>query len=495
MAGIKINTAIKVTPQCYAYTTPGVPAHDGWTKIGFTERDVETRINEQTHTVGVDHKTWWHFRATYMTEPFGSFTDKDFHAYLEKLGIARKEGTEWFQIEPNTAKSDFIDFTQNHGTVSADDNMDEVIPYKLRDEQNQAVQSAIDYFKSHEKGEFLWNCKPRFGKTLSAYELCKRMDATNVLIVTNRPAIANSWYQDYETFLGPQSGYLFVSNVDGIKDKKYVLSRQEYLDKLNNFNDDLKGCIEFVSLQDLKGSIYFGGSYDKLAEVSAEHGLKWDVLIIDEAHEGVDTYKTDTAFSHINRKHTLHLSGTPFKALANDKFADKAIYNWTYADEQRKKRDWDNASELENPYETLPRLSLYTYQMSDIVRDKVREGIELADNDIEEYAFDLNEFFKTNESGKFVHDADVDKFLDALATQDKFPFSTPELRDKLKHTFWLLNRVASAKALAKKLKLHPVFKDYEIILAAGDGKLDDDENEKSFDRVTKAIKMHDKTIC
>lgn len=494
MAGIKINTAIKVTPQCYAYTTPGVPAHDGWTKIGFTERDVETRINEQTHTVGVDHKTWWHFRATYMTEPFGSFTDKDFHAYLKKLGIARKEGTEWFQIEPNTAKSDFIDFTQNHGTVSADDNTDEVIPYKLRDEQNQAVQSAIDYFKSHEKGEFLWNCKPRFGKTLSAYELCKRMDATNVLIVTNRPAIANSWYQDYETFLGPQSGYLFVSNVDGIKDKKYVLSRQEYLDKLNNFNDDLKGCIEFVSLQDLKGSIYFGGSYDKLAEVSAEHGLKWDVLIIDEAHEGVDTYKTDTAFSHINRKHTLHLSGTPFKALANDKFADKAIYNWTYADEQRKKRDWDNASELENPYETLPRLSLYTYQMSDIVRDKVRKGIELADNDIEEYAFDLNEFFKTNESGKFVHDADVDKFLDALATQDKFPFSTPELRDKLKHTFWLLNRVASAKALAKKLKLHPVFKDYEIILAAGDGKLDNDENEKSFDRVTKAIKMHDKTI-
>ncbi len=48
MAAIKIQTATKVTPQCYAYTTPGVPAHDGWTKIGFTERDVETRIKEQT---------------------------------------------------------------------------------------------------------------------------------------------------------------------------------------------------------------------------------------------------------------------------------------------------------------------------------------------------------------------------------------------------------------------------------------------------------------
>lgn len=494
MAGIKINTATKVTPQCYAYTTPGVPKHDGWTKIGFTERDVETRINEQTHTVGVAHKTWWHLRAAYMTEPFGTFTDKDFHAYLKKLGVDREEGTEWFRIEPNTARGDFVDFTQNHGVVS-ESNADAVIPYKLRDEQNDAVQSAYDYFKSHEKGEFLWNCKPRFGKTLSAYDLCKRLTVTNVLIVTNRPAIANSWYQDYETFFGPQSGYLFVSAVDGIKDRKYVLSRHEYLDKLRAPGSNIKGCIEFVSLQDLKGSIYFGGRFDKLSEVSTEKGLTWDILIIDEAHEGVDTYKTDTAFNHINRKYTLHLSGTPFKALANEKFPEQAIYNWTYADEQKKKRDWDASSELENPYENLPRLSLFTYQMSDIIRDKVRQGIELADNDIEEYAFDLNEFFKTNESGKFVHDADVDKFLDAMTTQDKFPFSTPELRNELKHTFWLLNRVASAKALAKKLALHPVFKDYEVILAAGDGKLDDDdENEKAFDRVTKAIKTYDKTI-
>jgi hypothetical protein len=501
MAGIKINTATKVTPQCYAYTTPGVPAHDGWTKIGFTERDVETRINEQTHTVGVDHKTWWHMRAAFMTEPYGTFTDKDFHAYLKKLGISREEGTEWFEIEPNTAKGDFIDFTQNHGVVSAD-YTDAVIPYRLRNEQNEAVQSAYDYFKSHEKGEFLWNCKPRFGKTLSAYDLCRQLDVTNVLIVTNRPAIANSWYSDYETFFGPQSGFCFVSSVDGIKNKKYVMTYAEFHERvMQDAGEKIKGLIEFVSLQDLKGSIHFGGQYEKLAECSDEVidgrkiGLDWDILIIDEAHEGVDTYKTDTAFNHIRRKYTLHLSGTPFKALANEKFPENAIYNWTYADEQKAKRDWDDSNEIENPYENLPRLSLFTYQMSDIIRDKVRQGIELADNDVEEYAFDLNEFFSTNESGKFIHDADVDKFLDALTTQDKFPFSTPELRDELKHTFWLLNRVASAKALAKKLELHPVFKDYDIILAAGDGKLDDDdENEKSFDRVTKAIKTYDKTI-
>lgn len=494
MAGIRINTATQVTPQCYAYTTPGVPNHDGWTKIGFTERDVETRINEQTHTVGVEHKTWWHMRAAYMTEPYGTFTDRDFHAYLKKLSVFREEGTEWFQIAPHAAKSNFVEFAQNHGIVSENDE-DAVIPYKLRDEQNRAVEKALNYFKSHSNGAFLWNAKPRFGKTLSAYDLCKRLQAKNILIVTNRPAIANSWYSDYETFFGPQSGYLFISNVDGIKDKKYVMGRQEYLDVLNDEQVDVKGSIEFVSLQDLKGSIYFGGQYEKLSEISAEKGLNWDIMIIDEAHEGVDTYKTDTAFNHIQRKHTLHLSGTPFKALANDKFEDNAIYNWTYADEQRKKRDWNDSNELENPYANLPKLSLFTYQISDIIRDKVKEGITLADNEVEEYAFDLNEFFATNGSGKFIHDADVDKFLDAMTQQDKFPFSTPELREELKHTFWLLNRVVSAKALAKKLELHPVFKDYHIILAAGDGKLDDDdENEKAFDRVTNAIKQYDKTI-
>ena len=494
MATIPIQTTTQVVPQCYAYTTPGVPAHDGWTKIGFTERDVETRIREQTHTAGVEHKTWWAMRAAFMTPPYDTFTDREFHSYLKKLGVPREMGTEWFQIDPNVAEQNFFDFTKNHGVLSVDD-ADATIPYKLRQEQEEAVQMTLAYFNGRNQAEFLWNAKPRFGKTLSAYDLCMKLGATNILIVTNRPAIANSWYADYETFFGPQSGYLFVSNVDGIKDKKFVYSREEYI---ANLDDDVKGCIEFVSLQDLKGSIYFGGRHDKLAELSAEKGMLWDIMIVDEAHEGVDTYKTDVAFDHIKRRWTLHLSGTPFKALANDKFPQDAIYNWTYADEQRKKREWDAASEIENPYANLPRLSLFTYQMSDIVRDKLQTGITLAENDIEEYAFDLNEFFETDgdeEKPKFTHNADVNKFLDALTSQEKFPFSTPELRDELKHTFWLLNRVASAKALARKLERHPVFKDYKIILAAGDGKLDDDdENEKAFDKVVEAIATHDKTI-
>ena len=82
-----------------------------------------------------------------------------------------------------------------------------------------------------------------------------------------------------------------------------------------------------------------------------------------------------------------------------------------------------------------------------------------------------------------------------MTIQKKFPFSTEELRDELKHTFWLLDRVDSAKALAKKLREHPVFQEYEVVLAAGDGKLDDDdENMKSYDKVVASIAEHEKTI-
>ena len=123
------------------------------------------------------------------------------------------------------------------------------------------------------------------------------------------------------------------------------------------------------------------------------------------------------------------------------------------------------------------------------------DGYMDIDGETVEYAFDLNEFFATNENGYFLHNDDVDRFLNALTTQKKFPFSTPELRDELRHTFWMLNRVDSAKALAKKLRQHPVFKDYEIVLAAGDGKLDDDEaSAQAFDKVREAIAEHDRTI-
>ncbi len=490
----KIQSAIKVIPQIYAYSTLNVPYQNGYIKIGYTEQDVNKRILQQTQTAGIRANLEWQGNAIFE-EKGDRFTDHDFHLYLRKNGILQPQDlknkdfpengrNEWFHTTSEESKKLFDEFRKNRGLTKL---QEKAIPYLLRAEQKEAIDITKRYYDtSDKKKEFLWNAKPRFGKTLTVYDFCKQIKAEKILIVTNRPAIANSWFSDYAKFLGSESGYYFVSEVDSLKGKNGVLSREDYA----NLDEVEAKFIEFVSLQDLKGSKYFGGHYDKLREV---RDITWDILVIDEAHEGVDTYKTDVAFDNIHQKFTLHLSGTPFKALANEKFDSDAIFNYTYADEQKKKRDWDY-SLGENPYLPLPKLNLYTYQMSEIIRDEISQGIEI-DGETEEYAFDLNEFFSVNKNGKFIHESSVDKFLDSLTEKKKFPFSTDELRDELKHTFWFLDRVDSAKAMAKKLKEHKIFRDYEIVLAAGDGKIDDDdENKKSYDKVVEAIKKYDKTI-
>jgi len=478
----QIKTTRVALPQIYAYTTPRVPDHDGMVKIGYTEQTkVEDRIKQQCHTADIAWMLQWNGNAVFEGSN-ETFTDKAFHAYLNKLGYAQQTGTEWFHISPTESKLHFYEFRENHGVVKGKPTQS----YRLRDSQADAVERTANYFNAHPGTEYLWNAKPRFGKTLAVYDLCLRMKFKSVLVVTNRPAIADAWYSDYLRFVG-QDKYLFVSSVRALVDHETTpcLTRDQYLARIKQPNS-VKNCIEFVSLQDLKGSRYFGGNFDKLHEVAK---LQWDLLVIDEAHEGVDTFKTDQAFSNIKRLFTLHLSGTPFKALANEKFPAEAIFNWTYADECKAKDDWDEERGL-NPYEEMPKLNMFTYRMGDIVMAKVREGVEI-DGDTEAYAFDLNEFFRVDR-GKFVHDEAIDKWLDALSRQPRYPFSTPELR----HTFWLLNRVDAAKKLAEKLRdiqRHPEFADFEIVVAAGDGKTDNDEvieDEGALRRVRKAIAEH-----
>ena len=445
----------------------------------------------------MNHQTLWHAPAFY-NDTKTSFTDKDFHKYLDKAGIERRPnlGTEWFYFDgtPERSKQLFDNF--RHDGMAGLQNQAGKTPYHLRPEQEAAVQQTLAYFQAHsdnddtdEQPAFLWNAKPRFGKTLAAYDLAKRLDAKKVLIVTNRPAIANSWYDDFAKFI---DGYYFISTTDSLKSRP-TLTREQY----NAILDRDKRQITFLSLQDLKGSKYFGGNHDKLGWV---HDLDWDLLIIDEAHEGVDTDRTDAAFDIIKRKYALYLSGTPFKALANAKFPAEAIYNWTYLDEQKAKANELASGQDNGDHVNLPDLRLYTYRISEMTAADINEGIDI-DGENYDYSFDLNEFFATNSKHEFIHEADIKAFLRNLTTNGKYPFSTQQLRNELKHTFWYVgNRVDSVKALAKLLNEDPVFKDYDVVIAAGDGKSFEEEsddykaNEKSFDRVQKAIATHDRTI-
>ena len=502
MDRISIKPYKELDLKIYAYTLPEVPSHEGYVKIGETNREVKRRIFEQVGTVGLNPNIL--FEKVAKRSDGTWFHDKSLHRFFQQNGIQKRDfnghADEWFYFNGTLEKAEILTdkyINRDYDEIQIDEYHSD---YILRDEQNNAVNLTIDYYNSgKEPREYLWNAKPRFGKTLTSYDFVRKINAKNVLIVTNRPTIANSWFDDFRKFISWQeTGMKFVSETDSLKDK--ALSREDFLDFLST-NHENPSQITFISLQDLKGAKFAGGDFDKLEWVSQLH---WDLLIIDEAHEGVDTTKTDMAFDKIDRKFTLHLSGTPFKALANNKFNEDQIFNWSYIDEQEAKMNW-NYSIGSNPYENLPTLSLFTYQMSKMIEDRVSKGLTLDDNSNVDYAFDLNEFFRVKEDGKFEYETSVKKFLDNLSS-GKFPFAINKHRNELNHTFWLLPRVNSAKALEKLLKSHPVFSEYTIVLAAGDGisvdmdlnyeeeRQDYKKNLKSFDKVKKAIFDNEKTI-
>ncbi len=486
-----ISTYREITPYVYSWNTPDIPKYNGWEKIGYTEQEggPDARIAQQASQLSVRKNKLWAYRAHFMTDG-RRFTDKEFHAYLKQRGVEREYNpdakprrTEWHRFEgaPKSSKEYFLEFASGDPSSLQATGEDD---YQLRAEQESAVEQALAAFASH--GEVLWNAKPRFGKTLTTYDLMRRLDVRKALIVTNRPAIANSWFDDFVRFIGHQTTFRFVSESASLSERN-PMTRSQWSSYVSSTSDEDPRIIEFVSLQDLKGSKYFGGSYDKLKHIAQ---FEWDLLVIDEAHEGVDTTKTDVAFDQITRSHTLHLSGTPFKALASGRFSEEQIFNWTYADEQTAREQHVDGG-VDNPYVQLPRLNMLTYQMSRIITDKLAVGVAIDEDSANvDYAFDLNEFFSTNDNGYFEHEADVIKFLDTLTSNEKYPFSTSELRDEIRHSFWLLNRVASAKALEKLLKAHPVFGDYTVILAAGDGRSDENDlvaQGKALDKVRAAI--------
>lgn len=487
---LKSYTAID--PRIYAYQTPGVRKHEGWTKIGEARKQtVEARIKQQTQTVGVDWELRWERPARY--EDGLDFRDKDFHAYLVREGVEQERDEqarmpkEWFKIGGEESLERFETFVRRGAPPKGK----EMASYFLRNEQAEAVLRAREWFECGGEA-FLWNAKPRFGKTLAAYDLVRQMHCKKVMVVTNRPAVSSGWVEDFFKFIAWQEpSLLFLSeNEEAKKGRPGVLSRTAFLAKLDaqDPEEEPYGFVVFESLQGLKGSRYFGGKFDKLAWLA---GIEFDLLIIDEAHEGVETERADLAIDQLKHKHRLHLSGTPFKQLASGAFTPANTFTWSYVDEQEMKAVW--AGEENSPYEDKPTLRMYTYQLSPMVEAEVRRGFD-ADH---KYAFDLMEFFATKGDGTFVHEQEVRNFLRTLATNEKYPFGTPELRAHLRHTIWVLNRVASVKALKKLMEEEgSVFKGYEIIPAAGDGKSLDEENEvippRALDRVKAAIKDNSK---
>lgn len=372
----------------------------------------------------------------------------------------------------------------------------------FRKEQSENVEKTIRAFQTNDK--MLWDCKMRYGKTVTAYEVIRRMNEKGlfkkVIVITHRPAVEDGWGEDHEKVFSDTS-HRFIDKTNG---------RDEYNGTLDAENDrQLRQVVNegvpfiyFASIQDLRGSERVGGKYNKN---NAVFDMDWDLLIIDEAHEGTRTEHGDAVITAIKKPETkvLSLSGTPYNII-ND-FDEERKYTWTYVDEQKAKKEWEEDHPGEkNPYEDLPTMNIFTFDITDQIPESYRYVTE-------DSAFNFREFFRTwtgdkekdyrdiptgKKIGDFVHEQDVNNFLTLISKDDpnsNYPFATDDYRDMFRHTFWLVPGVAAAKALSSLLKQHPRFTEYEIVNIAGDG-----DEERPYDEalglVKSAIKTYPKTI-
>ena len=138
---VNIKSFERVIPMIYAYTHPNYPPHQGWTKIGYTDKQsVEERVRQQNHTAGIDYKILWRDNAMYKDGSGEYFMDHDFHRYLTRYrNVERDKGREWFHIDGKTSQSMFLDFANREIPVS-----DTASDYILRREQMTNLFVLVD---------------------------------------------------------------------------------------------------------------------------------------------------------------------------------------------------------------------------------------------------------------------------------------------------------------------------------------------------------------
>jgi len=482
----------ELKPTIYVYEIPDAENRKGLVKVGYTTRDAQSRIKEQLQTSGVNYNILLEKDA--IRNDGSTFTDHEIHRYLRRKKIVNTDG-EWFDCHVKDVESAILAIKNRK-----EDIQDRIYDFKMRPEQRNAVNKTEKYFLSFKKENkdkiprFLWNAKMRFWKTFASYQLAKSMDFKKILILTFKPAVESAWEEDlmrHKDFEGRQ----FYSN-------KSTLSYEAL--------DQIKPFVVFGSFQDFLGRNSAGGIKAKNEWI---HTTNWDMVIFDEYHYGAwrewakdlfekedDTIKETDSIAKIAFKDDiqqaenimpittnsyLYLSGTPFRAIESWEFIEEQIFNWTYSDEQRAKENWDK-DKGENPYESLPKMIMMTYQMPDSIKH-IAQGWEFDE-------FDLNVFFSAKDKDKndkkiefdkieFVYKDYVQKWLDLIrgnflettvdnlklgAKRPPFPFSDVRLQQILTHTFWFLPSVASCYAMKNLMKerQNTFYKDYKIIVAA-----------------------------
>jgi hypothetical protein len=448
-------------PTIYAYSDEERSGQKGLLKVGFTAaKTAADRVAEQYGPTTPGTKPWIIEVDEAAMRPDGTyFLDHDVRAVLKANGV-HAVGKEWMRCTAEQVKAAIKSLRDGTNYEAERD-----LEYKPRPEQQSAIYTTAEFFTRAQRNgianpKFLWNCKMRFGKTFATYQLAKKMGWTRILILTYRPAVEASWRDDLQRHKD-FDGWWFVS--------------------------ERKLAASLVDMKSTNPLVYFG-SYQDLTQLDATTGgqkakhdwireSEWDCLVVDETHHGAWRRRAKELNDSLKVRHTLHLSGTPFRQLSSGEFQDAQIFTWTYTDEQTAKVAF--SGDGPNPYADLPRMVLLTHQLPEMIRNVARRG--------EFNEFDLNAFFATQgikEDARFVHENEVQQWLNYLrggydgtfeedlrrrGEKTRYPFKDATLLEALTHTLWLLPNVASCYAMKELLqrRQNRFYKDYEVVVAAG----------------------------
>ncbi len=482
------------------------------------------RIREYTRTALVSYEllhTELAIRFAVMADGMRMpipFSDKDIHDVLARSGYLCKKfpdtdrDSEWYGVNLATAINAIHAFKEGRNDLSAAERVSEPTgepcdisrKITLRQEQADAIEKTMGIFKRSDK--MLWDCKMRFGKTVTAYELIRLAGYQKTLVLTHRPVVVDGWQKDHDLIFGDDSKHLFVT-------KKGITSGFEYDATIDAENDRILrnyarqgvSFTYFASVQDLRGSAIAGGKFDKNHAVFE---MDWDCIVYDEAHEGTQTQLGQAVQSILEAPKNgktpkvLSLSGTPYNLLGQ--FAEN-VYTWDYVMEQHRKREYAEQHPGDhNPYANLPEMRILTFDLHESMSTAYRF-------ETEDMAFNFREFFRTwtgdpkqdyrplpsgAHIGDFVHESDVRAFLDLITREDansNYPFANQEYRDMFKHTFWMVPGVKEARALSALLKKHPIFGQFGIANVAGEG--DQEQNyDDALKQVQDTIRHHSHSI-
>ena len=304
--------------------TIGDEAHRGCVKIGEATLDESTdstllpnckalnqaarkRIDQYTKTAGIDY-TLRHTELTLSIRGgmITTFNDKQVHEILLRSGIKRhdfskkNQGREWFECSAETAIAAINAAKEGRFSIRADEMVPIDEEIEFRPEQKEAIEKTIRKFQNGGKN-MLWNAKMRFGKTLSALQVVKEMQFHRTLILTHRPVVDEGWFEDFNKIFKPFDGYTYGSRLKG--------EPFELLEKFAKKNPNAH-YVYFASMQDMRGAELAGGKFDKNQIILK---ADYDLLIVDEAHEGTQTELGQNVIKLLTKEktHVLNLSGTP----------------------------------------------------------------------------------------------------------------------------------------------------------------------------------------